>query len=225
MGLVPNQGDHVFHAARIAEHVHRLAGLQPVAALPQQLHVPGLRGHVTADVHHPPGPCPQHRVDHRLLHALPGRIQQHHIRPKTLLHQLGQHVLHRAQMELRVGDGVPGGVAAGGFHRLRHDFDSDHLPGAARHAQGNGARARVSVHRHILRLKRRQPNSAFIQPLALIGVHLKEGKGRNLKRQAQQRLFDGIRPPQLPGTAAQNDVVPGTVHAQVQRPEAGHGLL
>ena len=128
-------------------------------------------------------------------------------------------------MELRIGDGVPGGVAAGGFHRLRHDFDSDHLPGAARHAQGNGARARVSVHRHILRLKRRQPNGAFIQPLALIGVHLKEGKGRDLKRQAQQGFLNGIRSPQFSGAAAQNDVISGPVHAQVQRPEAEHGFL
>ena len=180
---------------------------------------------MAADVHHPPGPRPQHRVDHRLLHALPGRIQQHHVRVKTLRHQLWQHILHRAQMEVRVGDAVPGSVAPGGFHRLGHDLDADHLLGAARHAQGNGARARISVHNDVLRSKRRKADSTFVQPLALIGVHLKEGKGRDLKRQAQQCFLNGIRSPQFSGAAAQNDVISGPVHAQVQRPEAEHGFL
>ena len=69
---------------------------------------------------------------------------------------------------------------------------------------------------------------AFIsddQAASLQGVLLKEGKGRDLKRQAQQCFLNGIRSPQFSGAAAQNDVISGPVHAQVQRPEAEHGFL
>ena len=87
--LSPNHTYHILHPARIAEHIHGLALLKHIPALRQQLQIPGLGGHMAADVHHAAGACLGDGVNHSGLHTLAGRVQHHHVHLRALPRQLG----------------------------------------------------------------------------------------------------------------------------------------
>ena len=127
------------------EHVHRLNGLNGEAASHQALYVPGQGGGIAGDVDHPGGAGLGNGLNHRGLQALAGRIHQHRVAAEPFPDQPGQHLFRGAGVEDGVGNAVALRVAAGVFHRVRHDFDPHGGGAAGRRGQGDGSGAAVDV--------------------------------------------------------------------------------
>ena len=188
------------------EEVGRLGGLEGVAPLGEQLHVPGQGGRVAGDVDQAAGGHVGDGLDDRQGQALPGRVHGDDLRAQAPGGQgLGGFAGVGAE-EFRVRDavaqGVGLGVLDGGGDHLRPDGPG----GPAGQVQGDGADAAVEVQHGLPPRQPRQVQDPAVEDLCLVPVHLVKGGHRQAEGQPAQGVLQKVLAPEQAELLAQNHV-------------------
>jgi len=162
----------------VREHVHRL-DLGDVVVLLHLPQIPCQGGRIAGDVNDSFRPDFKNTGENLLMHAGPGRVNDHYLRLKR---EKGQVLADIPEKELAVLDSVCLTIPPGVENSALHDLHADHSPCGVREEDGDRAGAAVKIEDGFVALEFSKLGHLSIEPFGSNGIGLEKGVGGDLKQ-------------------------------------------